>query len=276
MHTKEKSLRHWALGILLLLFVQTINAQTVWENSNSEVYNYLNRMSQKGLIDFQDIIRPVSRQYIAEQLLELEKKSTELSSTEKNELGFYLQEFKPIEGTETDKVHLVKKDTNKRLRGLFINTKDFQLNADPIGGLYHISGSGKNFTQMSNGIQFWGQAKHFGFQFYYRDYSESGQGIDTFRKESPEPAIIKLYNPGATSQNFSEVRASVSYSWNKGSISLGKDNLLWGYAENGRMVLSNKAPTYPYIRFDYRPFKWISFNYTHAWLNSIAGSSQFE
>ena len=83
MHTKEKSLRHWALGILLLLFVQTINAQTVWENSNSEVYNYLNRMSQKGLIDFQDIIRPVSRQCIAEQLLELEKKSTELSSKEK-------------------------------------------------------------------------------------------------------------------------------------------------------------------------------------------------
>ncbi len=270
MHTKNNALgmRHWALGILLILLVQTVNAQTVWENSNSEVYNYLNRMSQKGLIDFQDIIRPLSRQYIAEQLQELEKKSTELSRIEKNELGFYLQEFKPISPSDSEKIHLIKKDANKRLRGLFINTKDFQLNADPIGGLYHISGSGKNFTQMSNGIQFWGQSTHFGFQFYYRDYTEIGTGIDTFRKESPEPSIIKLYNPSATNQNFSEIRASISYSWNKGSISLGKDHLLWGYGENGRIVLSNKAPTYPYIRFDYRPFKWLAFNYTHAWLNS--------
>ena len=55
--------------MLLILLAQTINAQTVWENTNSEVYNYLNRMSQKGLIDFQDIIRPLSRQYIAKQLL---------------------------------------------------------------------------------------------------------------------------------------------------------------------------------------------------------------
>ena len=42
----------------------------------------------------------------------------------------------------------------------------------------------------------------------------------------------------------------------------------WGYTENGRMVLSNKAPTYPYIRLDYQPFKWLTFNYVHAFLNS--------
>ena len=261
-------IRHWALGILLIFFVQSINAQTVWENANSEVYNYLNRMSQKGLIDFQDIIRPLSRLYIAEQLLVLEKKSTELSTLEKNELKFYSQEFKSIEGYDTDKVHLIKKDANKRLRGLFINTKDFQLNADPIGSIMQVSGSGKSFTQVSNGIQFWGQSKRFGFQFYYRDYTETGTGIDTFRKESPEPGIIKLFNPSSTNQNFSEIRASISYSWYNGSISLGKDNLLWGYGENGRMILSNRAPTYPYIRLDYRPFKWMAFNYTHAWLNS--------
>ncbi len=255
-------------ALVFLLFVNNINAQTIWENANSEVYNYLNRMSQKGLIDFQDIIRPVSRQHIAEQLLELQKNNNLLSNLEKNELGFYLQEFKPIEGNDTDKIHLVKKDANKRLRSLFINTKDFQLNADPILGLSQISGSGKSFTQITNGIEFWGQSKRFGFQLYYRDNAELGKGMDAFRNESPEPGIIKLNNSTPTSQNYSEVRASITYSWNNGSISLGKGPLLWGYGENGRMVLSNKSPTYPYIRLDYRPFKWMTFNYTHAWLNS--------
>ena len=39
-------------------------------------------------------------------------------------------------------------------------------------------------------------------------------------------------------------------------------------------MLSNKAPSYPYFRLDYKPLKWLNFNYTHAWLNSnIADSS---
>ena len=254
--------------VLITITTIQLSAQTVWENQNSEVYPYLYRMAQKGMIDFQDIIRPISRKQIGELLLELENKSTQLSAVEKKELTFYLQEFRPIIANDSDKIHLVKKDANKRLRGLFINTKDFQLNADPMGSIMRISGSGKSITQMSNGINFWGQSKRFGFQFYYRDYTETGNGIDSFRKESPEPGIIKLFNPSSTNQNFSEIRASLTYSWNNGSISVGKDHLLWGYGENGRMVLSDKSPTYPHIRLDYKPFKWLQFNYAHAWLNS--------
>jgi hypothetical protein len=37
------------------------NAQMVWENPNHEVYNYLNRLAAKGLVDFRDIIRPISQ-----------------------------------------------------------------------------------------------------------------------------------------------------------------------------------------------------------------------
>lgn len=259
---------------ILLLLLLTIgfvsaNAQMVWENPNHEVYNYLNRLSAKGLIDFRDIIRPISREVIAKHLLELEAKSSELSKIEKDELAFYLQEFRPIEGTEQDKIHLVKKDPNKRIRGLFINTKDFQLNFDPMGSLMRVSGTGKSFTQMSNGFNFWGKAKNFGFQLYYRDYTETGTGIRSFRNETPFTDIVELTGTARPNrQNFAEVRASINYQFNKGSISIGKDQLLWGYGENGRIVLSDKAPTYPYIRLDYQPFSWLHFNYTHAWLNS--------
>ncbi|TAF49398.1 MAG: hypothetical protein EAZ62_09260, partial [Sphingobacteriia bacterium] len=53
-----------------------------------------------------------------------------------------------------------------------------------------------------------------------------------------------------------------------GSISLGQDHLLWGYGQNGRMVLSERAPVYPYIRLDYQPLKWLRFHYAHSWLQS--------
>ena len=254
--------------IWVLLFCSSLSAQTVWENPNSEVYPYLYRLSQKGLIDFQDIIRPVSREQIAKLLLELEGKKAQLSKVENAELHFYLQEYHPIDANADDKAHFVKKDENKRLRGFYVHSKDFQLNADPVGSIMRVSGTNQGFTQVSNGIEFWGQAKRFAFQFYYRDYTETGTGLNEFRKESPETGIIQLAEPTATHQNFSEIRASISYSWKNGSISLGKDQLLWGYGENGNIVLSNKAPTYPYIRLDYQPFKWLTFNYTHAFLNS--------
>lgn len=254
--------------LLFIIFPLTLPAQTIWENPNNEVYQYLNRLSQKGMIDFQNIIQPVSREKISDLLLTLKHKSDQLSAIEKEELNFYLQEFRPISGSDSGTVHLIKKDENRRLRGLYIHTNDFELNADPIGSLTNVTGNAFNFVQMSQGLQFWGKAKSIGFQFYYRDYSETGKGIDTFRIFSPEAAIIPLNKNWSTTQNYTEIRASINYAWKKGSISLGKDYLQWGYGENGRIVLSSKAPTYPYIRFDYTPFKWLQFNYTHAWLNS--------
>ena len=260
--------------LLIVLLSATIaapkglQAQAVWENSSSNVYPFLDRLAQKGLTNFSDIIRPCTRVQITNSLLELVAKKNQLSSIETKELDFYLQEFQVVVPSNNEQVQFIKKDNNHRLRGLFVHTKDFELNADPIGSLLSVSSAGKQLTQMSNGLQFWGQSKGFAFQFYYRDYTETGKGIDSFRIESPEPGIIKLYNPSATNQNFSEIRAHLSYAWKKGSISIGKDQLLWGYGENGLMVLSNKAPSYPFIRFDYQPLKWLSFNYTHAWLNS--------
>jgi hypothetical protein len=58
------------------------------------------------------------------------------------------------------------------------------------------------------------------------------------------------------------------YALKNGTISVGQDALIWGYGENGQLVLSNKAPYYPYIRLDYKPFEWFTFNYTHAFLQS--------
>ncbi|MEN9599793.1 MAG: hypothetical protein RL596_2112 [Bacteroidota bacterium] len=254
--------------ILVFLFFANSYAQTVWENHRSEVYPYLYRLSQKGLIDFQDIIRPVSREQIAGLLMQLDSSRTKLTSVETKELDFYLQEYKPVVGAIDAKLKAVQKDQNKRLRGLFYHGNNFQFNADPFGSVMRVSGGGKDFTQMSQGLQFWGKAGKFGFQFYYRDYTETGSGMDSFRRESPETGITKLFSGNPRSQNFSELRTNISYSWHNGSISVGKDQLQWGYGENGRIVLSDKAPSYPYIRFDYKPLKWLQFNYFHGWLNS--------
>jgi len=274
------SRRKAVIAILLLCSIGMMRAQaqTVWENTETPVMGYLQRMAQKGKINLQDIIQPITRKQIENALIELEKDSlltnlanhkfVVLTAIEKKELAFYLQEYRTINGSDTANLKAVQKDANKRFRGLYLHQKDFILNVDPMGSLVRISSLGNSFTQMSNGLSFWGQSKQFAFQFYYRDYTENGSGMNLFRTASPEKSIIQLYNSTANSQNYSEIRGNISYSFNKGSISLGKDHLNWGYGENGKIVLDNKVSSYPLIRLDYQPTKWMQFNYTHAWLNS--------
>ena len=262
-------------GLLFsLLFLQiqsTVLAQNIFENHRTEVYPYLSRMAQKGLVTIDDYIQPISRQAILMALLELQKNEASLSKIEKTELNFYLQEYNTIEGLtnkDNTKADLLKKDENGRWRTIAIHAKDFQFNIDPVTNIQVSSNGGNKINQVSNGFSLWGASKNIGFQLYYRDYTETGDLTKINNFETSNTGIIRVGLSNDNRLNYSEVRGNISYSWKNGSVNFGKDNYLWGYGENGRIVSSDKAPSFPYFRLDYKPLQWLSFNYMHAWLNS--------
>jgi hypothetical protein len=224
-------------------------------------------MAQKGFIEYNDLIKPINRVHVLNALNTLQQKDTSLSIIEKKELQFYLQEYtRPLK----EQVSLFKKDQNKRWRAGAIISNDFELYIDPVIGINNFTGNGKNIKQLSNGFELWGTAgknKNLGYQVYYRDYTETGTMNNNFREESSIPGYI-IVGQQYDKINYTTLRANINYSFKKGNISLGKDNLIWGYGENSNVVLSNKAPSYPYLRLDYKPLPWLIFNYTHAWLNS--------
>lgn len=224
-------------------------------------------MSQKGELIFQDNIRPLSKNYISQCLDTLETKSAHLSEIEKKELAFYQQEFN--DRLSVAKVDFLKKDGNGRWRAFTASSDQFKINIDPILSASTDQGTGKNLTRVSNGFSLYGSAgKHWGFYFSFNDVTEKGTGLDTLRQNGPETGVTGRIAANKKSQNYSELRGGISYAWNNGSISFVQDHLLSGYGENGRIILSDKAPTYPYLRLDYQPLPWLKFNYTHAWLNS--------
>jgi hypothetical protein len=255
---------------LSCIFFLNAGAQNIWENPKSQVYGYLNRMAQKGLIQVNDLIKPINRVDIQFALNELSSKKEQLTQIEKLELNFYLQEYKTLNGRDSI-VQISKKDVNNRWRFFNIVNSNFELHADPVIGINRISTDNKNTNQLSSGFEIWGSIgknKNWGYQMYYRDYTETGKIISNNLNESPLPGRILIGAQNTTSINYSDIRASLNYRFKNGNISVGKDNVIWGYGENGHIILSNKVPSYPYIRLDYNPTKWLSFNYTHAWLNS--------
>lgn len=267
-----KFIRYTLMIITCLMLQQTASrAQVVWENPKNPVYLYLSRQAQLGRIEYNDLIQPISRKDIAAYLQSLQTQQDKLSSREQQELSFYQQEFSEFDGPLKDTTTFFRKDQYDRWRFLSVKQDDFFLRGDPALAFETINGQHKSVFKTATGLSFYGHAgKHFAFQAFFQDITEKGDGIDSLKRFSPETGIIRTanINPRAKSVNYSNFRGSLTYSWNNGSLSVGNDQMLWGYGQLGRIVLSDKAPAYPMIRFDYSPLKWLRFNYMHAWLNS--------
>ncbi len=149
-------------------------------------------------------------------------------------------------------------------------TQPFQFNIAPIlQGSVTASDSKNYFITRAIGVQLWASlGKRWGFQAYYRDVFENGEGIDFDRSFTPNSGIVKVTNPTDKTLNYADVRASVHYQWNTGALSLGKEQYVVGYGINGNLINSTKAPSFPYLRLQQKILKWLTFEYTHAVLSS--------
>ena len=92
---KFSFLKTFLLFVILLSTDAFLHAQVVYEPLYEDVYNFLGRVSQKGIIEFDDLIRPLPRKYISDKLLEADSLSSQLTSLERDELEFFLERFLP-------------------------------------------------------------------------------------------------------------------------------------------------------------------------------------
>ena len=299
--------------VLLLGMLQYISAQVVNEPIKSDVYTYLSVLSQKGIIsNYRDLVKPLSRKYIAKKLVEAQKKSEKLTRIQKEELSFYYKEFgyeiehyaslpktkklkinseNKTEKKERDlsdkswqfdvlhadenknnlkeEMALFKKDWYDRLRPFYYLGPNLEVNINPILG-YEIGNWGKSgYKNLMLGLNFEGYlGKFLGFGFHLKNTRQSPRIKSLFYNYFSPKTGIDLQLADSKRLEAAELNVHIGADWKWGSFAIGKDLINWGYAENGKIVISSKAPSFPFIRLDIYPTKWISFNYIHAWLNS--------
>lgn len=258
----------------LFCFFNQLQAQ-INEPQTKEVYNYLYRMAAKGLIRWDDIVLPLDRHAIADALVVLKSEATsKLSYTEKKELDFYITEYYydihllNSAYLHNDKIHIFQRDEAGRFRTIASGNKQMQLFVDPVLGYdYTYYNNNHNLTTYG-GFRMWGMiGKHVGYNVFFRDVTESGDSLNANKYFTPDQGIVNTSrNPNQL--NYSNLNFNLGYRWKNGTVSVGKDNLNWGYGESGKIVLSSKAPSFFYLRLHYQPFKWLDFDYFNGWLNS--------
>lgn len=254
-----------AIILSLFLFAQ-VSAQSLFEPVNSPVYELLSRLSQKGIIEFNDQIKPLERQYIFSKLSEAEKKQNLLTAADIEELNFRLLDYKlekNIVEQNSREEKKIFKDESGRIRLFSYSGKNLKINVDPVFGYSYNKFDSDNFSVITTGLKFSGYiSDNVGFSFSYRDNAAKRKLYNKKYDFSNKTGVIWH------TEDFAEVNTHISYGWNWGSISAGKEFMNWGYGEGGKLVLSDKAPSFPFIRLDLNLTDWLSFNYFHAWLSS--------
>lgn len=252
--------------------------------SHKSVYAFLDEMASLHIIDINAAIKPYSREYVLEQLLEVQQHTDELSKVQQKELAFHLLEFNLENNADKScyKINAFKANPNVNLclypLGLYYNNKWFKVSVKPIWGIeYYIAGRQKE--QMM--YRYWGGGemvgyigKHVGFYANFTDNSQS-QPMSTPQKLTQmQGAILK----GQTaSTDYFNVRGGITFSWKWGSIGLIKDNIAWGSAHNGSNILSGRTQPYVMIKLRLSPVKWFEYNYFNGWLasNMIDSSASY-
>lgn len=267
-----------------IFFILTFNSvtfsQVVYEPLGSDVYSFLSRLSQKGIIELDDQIRPLSRKYIAEKLSLLKLDTNKLTSLEVDELNFYLTDFGReldlLSNTKVDKEKIsgISKDLFGRYRLFSYRDNLFSFNLSPIIGAEIGSRDNERLIHIWNGISFYGYlSDNIGFNFRFIDNTEKGNTIDKWRTFTPRTGFHvrndqTIFEFPPDKIEYSEVNTNIGVDWSWGKFSVGKDFMEWGYGESGLLVLSQKAPSFPFIRFDVNPVDWLNFNYFHGFLSS--------
>jgi hypothetical protein len=275
------------LSLCVFAIAANLFAQVVYEPLHKDVYDFLRRLSTKGIIEYNDEFRPLPRKYLAEKLIEAEKHPELLTEVQMADLKFYKQDYYHeiwfIEKENNEKhMDFFSIDPAERWRVFSYGDENFKMNLSPILGYEIGSIENEKSTHLWNGIYTYGYiTEAIGVSFDFRDNTEEGTTIDKYKRFTPVTGVnarssSNIVDYPENKIEYSEAKGIIATDWSWGSFAVGKEYMEWGYAENGLIVLSRKAPSFPFIRLDINPIDWLGFTYFHGWLSSdVVDSSSF-
>ncbi len=261
------------------------------------IYTLVDELANEGVIELNSVVKPYSREFITTSLLDA-KKSSQLNSRQKKDIDFYLNEF-ALENNELPSKCFVKIiNTEKSTLSLFepaYRYKDdlFHVKINPLGGVNIYSNDNGNIYKRWVGAEFQTTiGKHFSVYASLRDMVQPENLLQERQKynvriKSPFTGIDTIvtkagyianqyggaYKKYGTGGDYSEMRAGIYYSWNWGHIGLAKDHISFGDAYNGPNIISANTPSFPHIKLNLKPAKWVELNYIHANLVSMVADS---
>ena len=273
-----------AIFIVLILILCNFSSYSqggVYVNANNTVYEFLEKMNTKGVIDYSKIIMPKTRYEIFDYLSEIKNSPTQLTKIERQELDWYFKEFfyenrNNIVGTADSKLMFLKVPKDDRWNFFEYYDSTFHIVLNPIiGASYGLIYNQTNLKRWTGLSTYFSLGENWGGNFNYRDNWEKGDHL-LQNKIFTDETGIEVIKSSEDNIEYSDVNGSVGFESKYVNVAIGKDYFNWGSGNRSQLILSDKAPSFPYIRLDIKPVHWMRFYYIHGFLNSrIPDSSAY-
>ena len=261
------------LVILFFALPDSSHSQGTYTPVTDLVYEFLDKMHIKGVTDYTKLVLPKTRKEIAGYLAQIDSARSRLTSVEREELDRYrldyLREEEILSTSIKPRIPSQNEVDTEGFHILKYRDSRFKLAVYPIAGIQVESRYDDLHTIRWQGISAYGS---FGGSFWaqsdFRDYVETGSHLDTYRDFTRLPAIIPLGDASGSTVKYGEVKGAVTYETSWLSLSVGREWFNWGSGYSSQLILSRKAPPFPYLRIDFKPTTWFHFYYLHGWLAS--------
>lgn len=272
--------------ILFLLFgffaTITLTAQDISQHiSYSRIYDFVDELANEGFIELNSVVKPYSRQFICDKLVEVKNLEEKLNVRQRSELYFFLEAYS-LEQHRLPEFDMPLIENDKSRLDLLppvynYSDANFRARIQPLLGMNIYSNKQGQITHRWFGADFQAMlGNHVSIYGSLRDNS-----FATSKNISPRltnPSFLTRH-PGyqyKEPNDYSDSRGGVKLSWNWGTVGLVKDNVEWGDNYNGANILSGRAPSFPMISLQVKPAKWFELNYIHGWLvSNVVDSARY-
>ena len=273
-----------------ILSLFCVSAQRVNQHiTYTQLYDFIDELATDGYIVLNSVVRPYTRDFIAQKLQEATQHQEHMSKRQQRDLAFYLNDY-AIERDTLPKAYVHWTDKKHFDLGLvqpafhYTNTL-FKCRIVPLLGMDIIANQKGAVVKRWYGADLQMDiANHLSVYASLRDNSFNGKWClsdkyfptDNSKIYGARLAGPDLLNnlPGCEYKeatyggDYSDMRGGIVAYCNWGSIGLVKDNIVWGDSYTCSNILSGRAPSFPMITLNLKPVKWFELNYIHAWLVS--------
>ena len=281
----------WIFAALCNISAQNIPVPLTY----TRLYDYLDELLTDGIVTAQSVVRPYSRLQVATMLQQAQDADSLLSTRQKADLAFYLNEFALerdtmvsnfVQYTDHSTFSLSVADPQFSYRSA---NNMFKLRLRPIlGANIAMSKKGALLHRWYGAELQLDIAKHLSIWGSLRDNSWSGNWLSKdyfptdiarihgarihYGASQQQPALSPMtgvqYKEANYGGDFSDSKGGINlYTW-WGSVGLQRENISWGTASHASNILSGRNPAVPMLTLQLTPCRWFQLDYFHAWLVS--------
>jgi hypothetical protein len=276
------------LKFILVLSVSIIpfysaTSQVVYQHvDNKAIYEFLDEMANMKIIELNSAVKPYTRIFISQKLIEVSSRSAELNKRQSKEFLFFLKEYnKEIDNSDQNQFVTNKmfgknrekiKDRQKRLDLYYYRDSTFMFSVNPILGVQVWNNDSDMVYHRWNGAELMFYAgNHLGVYASLRDNYLSKAVTASQYLTQQTGGGFKNATYGYTNKDaveYSEMRGGITAGGKWWSLGIVKDHNVWGNNYNGANIMTNRAPSFAQIKLNLKPVKWFELNYFHGWLSS--------